>query len=396
MKYIDGIARVHTRGGWRWKLLVKEEGRQRKGTFSTREAAEDARDLIRGRRVASALGLPPPAGATQKPTLGQVLDGYVLECEALNRSASHVRGIRQVKRYVEAWRGACYPAELRRADLVAFAGWMRKDGHGQGRAIKNALVILRTALGRAEMTVPPMPELNLPPRAPKAMEAEATGKMLALLPLGGVARTAVEIALRTGCRPAELYRIRLGDVDLKGKILTLRVHKGRKGYRQTLRPVPISEGLARVLGVYLVSLPPEVGPDDPLLGVVSARQEPGAERRVTGRYPLGPSTLRKVLVAAFTAAGVEVRTGVGWTRATVATLARKGGEDVASVQRQLGHQDERTTLAHYDESQLREKAEWERQRALVAVLDGALDGHLSVTLTPQITPDSETGDLVTH
>ena len=89
---------------------MKEEGRQRKGTFSTREAAEDARDLIRGRRVASALGLPPPTDATPKPTLGQVLDGYVLECEALNRSASHIRGIRQVKRYA---------AELRRADLVA-------------------------------------------------------------------------------------------------------------------------------------------------------------------------------------------------------------------------------------------------------------------------------------
>jgi len=115
-----------------------------------------------------------------------------------------------------------------------------------------------------------------------------------------------------------------------------------------------------------------------------------------GRYPLGPSSLRKVLVAAFTAAGVEPKTGVGWTRATVATLARKGGEDVASVQKQLGHQDERTTLAQYDESQLREKAEWARQRALVAVLDGVLDGERKDRTVSEITLDSSEGDFVSH
>ena len=53
-------------------------------------------------------------------------------------------------------------------------------------------------------------------------------------------------------------------------------------------------------------------------------------------------------------------------------------------------------MAHYDESQLREKAEWERQRALVAVLDGVLDGEKKDRTVSEITLDSSEGDLVSH
>ena len=117
---------------------------------------------------------------------------------------------------------------------------------------------------------------------------------------------------------------------------------------------------------------------------------------MAGRYPLGPSTLRKTLVAAFKAAGVESHTGVGWTRATVATLARKGGQDLESVRTQLGHKDAKVTLAHYDESQLREAAELDRSRALARVLDGVLGDYKTITADARFTLDLEQDDLVSH
>ena len=347
---VDGISRAPN---GRFKLRVWLAGRLRKGTFPTREEAEEARDRLRARLVAVRLGFPVPAEPHLPPTLGSILDAYASESEAVGRSEAHIRSIHQARALLVRWRGEAGEADLRRADLVDFVAWARRETASKGRAIHNALVILRTALRRSDLPVPASPRLELPARTPKTLDRKQLARLLAQLPLGTVTRTAIEIGLRTGAREAEIRRLRVGDLDLKRRTLLLRRAKGRPGRRGSEEVVPVSPGLGRALAAYVARIPAGVAADAPLLGRPS---------------------FRRTLEAACRAADVPVRTTIGWTRAQAATLAREAGMPLGLVSGTLGHVDPSVTRQHYDESSRETAERWTARLAAGRVLDRVLTG----------------------
>lgn len=355
----DGISRA---GNGRYKLRLVVGGKVIKRTFSRREEAEHARDEIRRRATALSLGIAPPAPVAV-PTLGSVLDGYRRECETLRRSPAHLKSIDLARKYLVEWAGEARPASLTRGDLVGFVAWMRRETKSKGRAIHNALVILRTSLRLAELPVPAAPRLELPARVPKTLPKEGLLALLAELPLGSLARTAVELGLWTGARAAELFRLRLGDVDLERGTLVLRRAKGRPGRRGSEETVPIPPPLRSVLEAYLVTRkPPCDVTDDPFL--------------VCRGRPLGHSSLRRTLEAACVRAGVPTRSTVGWTRAQVTTLLREARATLRDVARFDGHEDEAVTRAHYDESNREAEERWNARVRLASTLSATLgDGY---------------------
>ena len=388
-RLVDCIARSRN-GKWKLRLIIR--GRLIKRTFSDKEEAERVRDNLRGREKLRSLGVPLAQQAARvAPTVGSVLDAYVRECETLGRSEAHLRSIRQAKGLFVAWGGEHREAdELKRADLVDFVGWAKRNTASKGRTIHNALVILRTAFKLADLPIPPKPRLELPARHGKTLSRDDLEKLLAALPLGTVARTAVEIGLRTAARESEIRRIRVGDVDLERRTLVLRRGKGKPGRRGSEEAVPISEDFVPVLRAYLAALPADLAPDAPLLAVVSKRRGVGV-----ARHALGLSSLRRTLEAACVRAGVPKKTTAGWCRAEQVTLGREAGMALSKVSAAAGHADERVTLDHYDESKRREAELWEARKQVGVEMDNLLrfpaketDGYDLGTPSSENAPDS--------
>ncbi len=384
--FSDGIAK--TKRG-RFKLRIQVNGRRVKKTFRTREEAELLRDTLQGRAALRSFGISVP-DPTPPPTIAGALDVYSRECAALGKSAAHLRSIAQARGLFVRWRGEAADADLRRSDLVDFVGWAKRATESKGRAIYNALVILRTALKIGELPVPSMPPIELPARQPKTLRADELGRLLRELPVGTVARTALEIGLHTGMREAEIRRLQVGDVDLKHGALLVRRCKGRKSRRREIVEKPISPGLAKSLRLYLRTLP-DLEPEAPLLAVESYRRAHPDGRRERARHPLSLSSLRRTLEAACERAGVPKKTTVGWARAENATLLRTSGEAIGAVSKNLGHAGTAVTLNHYDESGRDELERWEAEKRISTRTDrvlslvgkvGARKGPLAIKNAP--------------
>ena len=387
----DCIARIES---GRWKLRIVINGRVIKRTFSTKTEAERVRDNLRGREKLRSLGVPlAQRAALVVPTVGSVLDAYVRECETLGRSEAHLRSIRQAKAMLVEWGAEHREAgDLKRADLVEFIGWAKRTTKSKGRTIHNALVILRTAIKLADLPVPSKPRIELPSRHGKTFPKAEVEKLLAALPLGSVARTAVEIGLRTAARETEIRRIRVGDVDLERRTLVLRRGKGKAGRRGSEEAVPIPEGLVRVLRAYQMLLPPDLADDAPFLAVMSRpRKRVGPKTR----NPLRIESLRRILAEACTRAGISTRSTVGWTRAQAVTLSREAGMALSQVSTAAGHADERVTRQHYDESTREVSERWEARKQVGAEMDnllpfapGGKDGYALGTPPSENAPES--------
>lgn len=351
---VDGVKRLPN---GRYRLRIWVDGGLVKRTFDRREDAEDVRDELRRRATISSLGITPSAPAAV-PTVGSVLDAYHRECEVLDRSAAHLRSISLARAYLTSWAGEHRPANLTRGDLVGFVAWMRANTASRGRVIHNALVILRTALRLADLPVPAAPRLELPVRAPKTMPKEDLLALLAVLPLGSLARTALDLGLWTGARSAEVFRIRRCDVDLERGTVLLRRAKGKPGRRGSEEVLPVPPALRASLEAFLAKRDAFPG-DAPLLSL-------------DGKRPITHSTLRKTIVKACLAAGIPQKTSIGWTRAQVTTLLRESRASLRDAARFAGHQDAAVTRTHYDESQREAEERWNARVLLQGTLEKAL------------------------
>jgi integrase len=308
-----------------------------------------------GKRITFGLG--PPAAEV----FADLRHEMKAECEASGRADSHLSSIDYAEGLILRWCGKAKRVPLTRSDLMDFVAWCRLHTASRGRSIHNALVILRTALRWAELPVPKAPVLNLPARAPKTYSRAELRRLLAQLPLGGLARTVFEVGLRTGARAVEVRRIQIGDLDLQRRTLILR-RKGRAAVRGSEEVLPLSPGLVRVLRAYAATLPANLETSAPLL----------ATRRGGKWRALQAGSLRRQLERAAKKAKIPPRTTTGWTRAQAATLAREAGQPLAAVAGTLGHVDAATTLRHYDESGREALERWKARAKAGRILDRVL------------------------
>ena len=176
----------------------------------------------------------------------------------------------------------------------------------------------------------PASELTLPragfhlPRAVLTLEeAEAVLALPDLTtPLGLRDRSLLELLFATGIRRAELSRLTLSDLDLKGGTLLVRQGKGGKD-----RIVPTGERAALFVSAYLTKARPElvVPPDDGMLLLTA-----------TG-HPFSPDVLTNLCRGYVERAGIGKKGACHLFRHTMATLMLEGGADVRFIQQMLGH-----------------------------------------------------------
>jgi site-specific recombinase XerD len=177
----------------------------------------------------------------------------------------------------------------------------------------------------------PMAAVALPKGGAPAVRALDLGDVRALLTwVGGDERLEVCVWLAFGCglRVSEVARLRIEDVQLRGRPL-LRVVCG-KGGRARIVPLPVC--VRDVLAAYLARRP-AAGP------LVCSQRDPG--------LGVQPQRVSRILAAAMHEAGIDDSAhALRHTFATV-LLAADQGRNLYTVSKLLGHASTRTTERVY-------------------------------------------------
>jgi integron integrase len=259
-----------------------------------------------------------------------------------------------------AWR---HPRELGGAEVAAFLSHLAAErsvsASTQNQAL-NALVFLY-----GEVLHQPLGELDAfarahrPQRLPEVLTREETRRVLAEVEADY--RLALSLLYGTGLRLMELLRLRVKDLDLERRQITVR---GGKGDQDRVTMVP--DRLAEELKAHLENLRErhtldlQSGYAGVWLPEGLARKYVNAPREwpwqwvfpawsltlVDGqmwRHHLLPENLQRAMKAAGRKTGLTKRATPHTLRHSFATHLLEGGTDIRTVQELLGHKDVATT-----------------------------------------------------
>jgi site-specific recombinase XerD len=221
-------------------------------------------------------------------------------------------------------------------DLREYRGFLRAVEHKQAATINRRLAALRKffawakATGKiAELPTEQVKGVPASPRTPKALAKREVDRLLREAERHGNKRNLaiVQLLRHTGLRVGELCNLRLGDVTLserKGEVLV------RGGKENKDRTIPLNVDARRAVEAYK-DVRPQVSSDYLFVGQRG--------------QPLRPQGVQIVVAKYARRAGLpEVTPHV--LRHTFAKHVLDAGEDLATVQRLLGHERLETTAIY--------------------------------------------------
>jgi integrase/recombinase XerC len=269
------------------------------------------------------------------------IEAFVAELRRQDASPATVRNYAADLRAFARWfRDSvgedCGARAVTPTDLREYRGYLRTVERKQAATINRRLAALRKffvwAKGAGKITDLPTESVKgvpAAPRTPKALAKREVDRLVREAERHGNKRNLAIIQLlrHTGLRVGELCNLRLGDVVLserKGEVLV----RGGKGNKD--RTVPLNNDVRRALASYK-DVRPTVADDHLFVG---QRGE-----------PLKPQGVQQVVAKYARRAGLpEVTPHV--LRHTFAKHVLDAGEDLATVQRLLGHERLETTAIY--------------------------------------------------
>jgi integron integrase len=270
------------------------------------------------------------------------------------------------KRYV-IYHGRRHPAEMGSPEVAEFLGSLavagRVSASTQNQAFSALLFLYREVLGRG-LELPEIPRAKGPVRLPLVL---STAEVSAVLKhIHGTPWIMASLLYGSGLRLLECARLRVKDIDLQRREVTVRDGKGRKD-RVTVLPArmvaPLEAHLARVRRQHEADL--RQGAGSVALPHALARKYPSAQRewcwqwvfpatrlhidRESGlrrRHHLHESVLQRTFRAAVRAAGLAKPASCHTLRHCFATHLLEDGYDIRTIQELMGHSDVATTMVY--------------------------------------------------
>lgn len=260
-----------------------------------------------------------------------------------------------------------HPREMGSAEVNAFLTHLaveeRVSASTQNQALAALLFLYRDLLER-ELELEGVVRARTRQRVPVVLSESEVRAVRECLE--GEPALVVGLLYGSGLRLTEALRLRVKDVDLPRREITVRDGKGGKD-RLTVLPqslVPaLQEHLLRVRGLHQGDL--AAGWGRVLLPYALDRKYPNANREwawqwvfpqqnrwrdresgAQGRHHLDPSVVQKAVKRAVAEAGVTKQASCHTFRHSFATHLLERGQDIRTIQELLGHKDVSTTMIY--------------------------------------------------
>ena len=303
---------------------------------------------------------------TRSPVAAQpnLWDRIAIACRAKHYALSTERAyVWWAKRY-SMWHGRVHPKLLGVGDVQTFLNHLAVEREVAPSTHKQALCALLFLY--SEVLKTPLPRLELHwPKATKRMPAVLSqAEVREVLKLSrGTPGLILRLLYGTGAREMEVLRLRVQDLDLKRRTMTIREGKGSKDRTTMVPDVLLTELQAQLVerrrlhdldlakGMADVELPHALDRKFPNAGKEWGWQfvfcspdyatcpRAGAIRR----HHLHECNVQREMRRCVKAAGIAKRAVVHTLRHSCATHLLEQGADIRTVQELLGHADVKTT-----------------------------------------------------
>lgn len=261
-----------------------------------------------------------------------------------------------------------HPESMGAAEVEAFLSHLATDrrvaASTQNQALAAILFLYKSVLGIELPWLDGITRAKRPARLPTVLSRQEVAAVLGQL--SGTAGLMARLLYGSGMRVAECTRLRIKDVDLQRRTLTVRSGKGNKDRvtvlpDQLLSPVRAQMERARALHQQdrAAKLP------GVFLPYALARKYPGADQswpwfwlfpaqrlardprtELLRRHHMSPKRLQKAISRAVARSGLDRPASAHTLRHCFATHLLERGQDIRTVQTLLGHADVRTTMIY--------------------------------------------------
>jgi integron integrase len=306
-----------------------------------------------------------PAVAAQQPRL---MDRVRASLRVAHYSLSTERVYcHWIKRFI-LFHGKRHPSEMGAPEVEAFLSHLavadRVSATTQNQAMHAILYLYKQVLGVDLPWLEGITRARVSQRLPSVLTMRETQALLRHV--HGTAGTIIKLLYGTGMRLTEGLRLRIKDLDLERRTVTIREGKGDKD-RVTMLPASLVDELRdhiqarRVMhdrdlatGHADVELPDAIERKYPRAGQQWAWQYVFAAKNYstdprTGAYRrhyVGEWVIQRAVRAAAHAAGIPKTVHPHTLRHSFATHLLESGSDIRTIQELLGHSDVKTTMIY--------------------------------------------------
>jgi integron integrase len=272
-----------------------------------------------------------------------------------------------VRRFVK-FHGTRHPADLEAGDVARFLSHLADARHvsaaTQNQALAALLFLYRDVLGRDFGWLTDVVRAKRARRLPVVLTRDEVRRVLDRM--AGATRLMAQLLYGSGLRLSECTSLRVKDVDLERRQLTVRAGKGNRD-RITVLPDLAAAALAPHLerGRALHQRDLGAGAGRTTLPDALARKYPAAEgewawqyvfpsrqlvwdarESVWRRHHVDETVLQRAVKAAVRQAQLSKRVSCHTFRHSFATHLIEDGYDIRTVQELLGHRDVNTTMIY--------------------------------------------------